>query len=66
MAVTVHHDRADDGHSMILMVRELCFHPMIHRQKNLHMQHKIGAIINLDDITHIDFLRRYDGKFRRQ
>ena len=38
-----------------------CFRPMIHRQKNSNMQIELGAIINLDDITHIDFLEKAIG-----
>ena len=34
---------------------------MIPRQKNLHMADKLGAIINLDDITHIDCLEETLG-----
>ncbi len=30
-------------------------------EKNINLLHKLGAIINLDDITHIDFLEKTIG-----
>ena len=41
--------------------RSLCSHLMTLRQKNLHMRISLGAIINLDDITHIDCLEETLG-----
>ena len=32
----------------------LCFLPTIHRKRSLHYADKLGGIINLDDITHIE------------
>ena len=34
---------------------------MIHRQEDFKLADKLGAIINLDDITHIDFLEKTIG-----
>ena len=40
----------------------LCFLPTIHRQRSLLYAATLNGIINLDDITHIEFVEKAVGK----